>query len=258
MGSKLRAAIVERSFLDDARRAEMFALMSLCYERLDAQRFAADLAGKQRIIILIEKSTDRLVGFSTLRVDEETIDGRPALVVFSGDTVVHPDHWGAKTLQRCFLLFVLRLWLTHPRRRVFWLLVSKGYKTYLLLANYAGDSMPRYDVAPAPEVEAFLHDVALRRWPEAYVPAQGVLRWQGSHDRVKPQVAPIHDDLMQNPHIAFFARKNPGYVHGDELVCLAEARIDTLWRALLHLALVRLRGKPRPASRALAGTAASL
>jgi hypothetical protein len=35
-------------------------------------------------------------------------------------------------------------------------------------------------------------------------------------------VAMVEPDEAARPDVAFFLRSNPGYVHGDELVCLTE------------------------------------
>lgn len=241
MRRKVTAHFVQVGSIDDAVREQMFGLMSLCYDSVEPERFRADLSAKSAVILLRDRRTRAVVGFSTVRVDEERIGGRRALVVFSGDTVVRPDYWGAKQLQVRFLRYVAWLWLTHPRHRVFWLLLSKGYKTYLLLANYAAGSFPRYDGEATPALSRFLHHLAARRWPEAWVAEQGVLRWGAARDRVKPQVAPIDDELLRNPHVAFFVERNPGYRDGDELVCLAEARVRSLCFATVHLLSVRAR-----------------
>ena len=239
MRRQVTAKIVERRSIGPELRGQMFGLMAHCYDGLDPARFAADLDDKQRVILLRERATRELVGFSTVRVDDEQIDGRKALVVFSGDTVILPEFWGVKELQLCFVRHIAWLALTHPRHRVFWLLVSKGYKTYLMIANYVPDSVPRYDAAGAGPLSRFLDGLAARRWPGAWVPELGVLRWGSRHDRVKAHVASIGDELLDNPHVAYFVARNPGYVDGDELVCLAEAKVRTLITAAVHM----LRGR---------------
>jgi hypothetical protein len=49
-------------------------------------------------------------------------------------------------------------------------------------------------------------------------------------------VSPISDELQaSDPDVAFFVERNPGYVHGDELACLAKMRyadmVTTMWKA---------------------------
>jgi hypothetical protein len=37
--------------------------------------------------------------------------------------------------------------------------------------------------------------------------------------------------MPKNPHKNFFFKKNPGYIHGDELVCLTEIDEDNFTAA---------------------------
>ena len=91
MMSPLKGSTVRRESLTEAQRAQMLALMQLCYAGVSPERFAQDLDGKQYVILLHARRGAELVGFSTLRVSEERAAGRVVEVVYSGDTVIHPD-----------------------------------------------------------------------------------------------------------------------------------------------------------------------
>ena len=43
---------------------------------------------------------------------------------------------------------------------------------------------------------------------------------QGRDGHLKQGVAPVDQDALAEDDIRFFVTKNPGYVEGDELVCL--------------------------------------
>jgi hypothetical protein len=241
MFSALKGVTVARESLTESRRAQMLALMQVCYAGVSAERFARDLAEKQYVILLSARRTGELVGFSTLRVAEEQVEGRAVEVVFSGDTVIHPDYWGQKELQVRFVRFVFARKLRRPLRPVLWMLLSGGYKTYLLAVNHFPRTVPRHDWEAPPERASFLRALATRWFGEQYDPARGTLRFAGSHYRVRDGVAPIDREAAAHPHIAFFARHNPGHVEGEELVCLAEIRVWDLIRALSELSLKQVR-----------------
>ena len=57
-----------------------------------------------------------------------------------------------------------------------------------------------------------------------YHPEQGVAVLDRQLDRVKGGLANITPEQLQNAHITHFVHLNPGYEHGDELVCLAHIR----------------------------------
>ena len=151
--SALRHVLRSRASLSDAEQARMLSLMQLCYDNVDPTRFVADLANKRDVIVLVD-GDGTIMGFSTVRIAEEMLEGRRVDILFSGDTVIHPDCWGAKALQWGFLAYTLRHKLRRPWRPLYWLLLSKGYKTYLLLTNNFPTAFPRRGhAAPAPLIE---------------------------------------------------------------------------------------------------------
>jgi hypothetical protein len=241
MLSALKGATVACESLTESQRAQMLALMQVCYAGVSAERFTRDLAEKQYVILLSAGRTGELVGFSTLRVAEEWVEGQQVEVVFSGDTVIHPDYWGQKELQVRFGAFMLARKLRRPLRPLLWMLLSGGYKTYLLAVNHFPRTVPRHDWEAPAERVSFLRTLATRWFGEQYDAARGTLRFAGSHYRVRDGVSPIDREAAAHPHIAFFARHNPGHVEGEELVCLAEIRVWDLMRALSGLTLKQLR-----------------
>ena len=53
--------------------------------------------------------------------------------------------WGYGGLQMAFAKHLLLAKIRTPGRRVYWFLISKGYKTYLLLARTFLGFLPRRD-----------------------------------------------------------------------------------------------------------------
>lgn len=245
MLSALKGAIVRREALTESQRAQMLALMQLCYAGVSAERFAADLAEKQYVILLSARRTGELVGFSTLRVAEDRLGGRPVELVYSGDTVIHPDHWGQKELQVQFARFTTWRKLRRPLRPLLWVLLSAGYKTYLLAVNNFPLTLPRRDWQPPAERIHFLRELATRWFGHQYDAERGTLRFDGAHYRVRDGIAPIDRAAASHPHIAFFAQCNPRHGDGEELVCLTEIRLRDLARAVGRILVKQVRGVTR-------------
>lgn len=250
--SRLTHALRRRQDLDERSRARMLELMKLCYDNVDEARFFADLDHKQHVIVLVDDAGE-VQGFSTIRCAAETVDGRPVDLLFSGDTVIHPDHWGAKALQRGFIAFALRHKLRHPLRPLYWLLLSKGYKTYLLLTNNFPSAFPRPGYEPPPAVRALRDRVAAAWWGREYDPTTSILHFEVPRDRVRTGVAPIDPETRERSDVAFFLEKNPRWAEGDELVCMAEIDFGLPFR----FAFKQLRrGRGRGGSSALPSPAA--
>jgi hypothetical protein len=245
MLSPLKGAIARREELSESQRAQMLALMQLCYAGVSAERFMLDLEEKQYVILLSLRRTGELVGFSTLRVAEDRMGGRPVELVYSGDTVIHPDHWGQKELQVQFARFTAWRRLRRPLRPLLWLLLSGGYKTYLLSVNNFPRTIPRHDWDAPEERVTFMRELASRWFGLQYDAERGVLRFEQQHYRVRDGVAPIDRAAAAHPHIAFFASCNPGHVNGEELVCLTEVRLRDLARSVGRILVKQVMGVTR-------------
>lgn len=245
MRSVLTGSTVLRETLDAPQRQQMLALMQRCYAGVDAQRFERDLDQKQYVILLRARHTGELAGFSTLQVAQEFLGTQQTEIVFTGDTVIDPDYWGNKELQRQFSRFLLNRKLKRLFKPVHWLLLSAGYKTYLLAVNYFPRTHPRHNWTAPEDLRSSLDALVLRWFGEQYRPSMGTLRFANEHYRVREGLSPIDRESGAHPDIAFFAQKNPGHIVGEELVCLSEVRLWDLSRAVLRITknhlFVRLR-----------------
>lgn len=221
---RLTARITRVSSLDAALRDAAFELFSESYAGSNRERFELDLAEKQLVILLTDSATGALKGFSTVHVRV----GPKATVVFSGDTVVDREYWGQKQLQTAFAKVLLTVKLRAPLRPLYWFLISKGWRTYLLLANGFARAVPRCDRPDDPILREALDALATDRFGAQYDPATGIIRYETEHERVREGLAPVPPALRQHPHVRFFLHRNPGHAQGDELACLAEVRFVDL------------------------------
>ena len=82
------AKTVSAASIDLSSRKIMYGLMQQYYECMDWERFNKDLDDKDDVILLMDKETSTIKGFSTLKNVEIKTGRRKAFGVFSGDTVV--------------------------------------------------------------------------------------------------------------------------------------------------------------------------
>jgi uncharacterized membrane protein len=238
--------------LDARTRDAAFALFAHAYENVSRERFERDLAGKQHVILLRDGESGALRGFSTVCVRDVVTTGGTMTVVFSGDTVIDRAYWGQKQLQLAFARLMVSLKLRAPLRPLSWFLLSKGYRTYLLLANAFPHSVPRAGVPDDVRLRGVLDDLATERFGAQYDRTAGVVRYDDPHERVREGLAPVTAAVLANPHVRFFVKRNPEHAAGVELACLADVRLVDLARAILRFvtvgALRRLRD-PRSVGR---------
>ena len=239
---RLRASTVAPSALDRATRDAAFALFRAHYDGAERARFERDLDEKQRVILLRDRATGALRGFSTVLHRSIRVGGRTATMVFSGDTVIDRSCWGQTALHSAFAAMLFRLKLRHPLRPLYWFLISKGWRTYLLMANYFPRAVPRWDRAEPPELRAALDALAAERFGAEYDAAAGVVRYATAHERVRDGLVPLDGAVLANPHVRFFVERNPGHARGEELACLAEVRLRDIPRIAGRIARKRLAG----------------
>jgi hypothetical protein len=240
MKNKLVARVVSAESLTPDVLEDAFALFRDAYADADRERFQGDLAEKQLIILLRDRESGALKGFSTVLV-QSMDDPAKATIIFSGDTVIHRDYWGQKQLQIAFTRILLSLKLRSPLRPLYWFLISKGYRTYMLLANAFPRAVPRYDGSEDARLRATLDALATARFGSQYQRGNGIVRYALPHERVRDGVAPITQRHLDNPHVRFFVERNPGHGQGDELACLAEVRLVDLIRVGARIALTLTR-----------------
>jgi hypothetical protein len=238
---RLAGRTIPVAALDAPTRDAAFALFRGAYENTSRERFDHDLAEKQHIILLYERTTGALKGFSTVLVRQIASPHGAATVVFSGDTVIDPEYWGQKQLQLAFARLTVAIKLRAPWRPLYWFLVSKGYRTYLLLANAFPHAVPRVGSAPHPALRAMLDELATERFGAQYDRTLGVVRYATPHERVRDDIAPVTPAALANEHVRFFVERNPEHAAGVELACLAEIRMVDVARAVRRIASARAR-----------------
>ena len=230
--ARLHGRVVARESLDAGTRDAMFSLLAAHFVGVDRTTFERDLADKS-CAILLEDDAGTLRGFSTMVLYESRAAGTPVSVVYSGDTIVDRAWWGSPALARTWVRAVRQLAPDSEPRDVYWLLLTSGFRTYRFLPVFFREFYPRFDAATPPRDAALLDALAGERFGPQYDARSGVVRF------VHPQILapdlvtlPRHRMTRKNtehgpvpdPHIAFFLERNPGFVRGDELVCLT--RID--------------------------------
>lgn len=209
----------------------MYHLFAAHYDCTDAASFASDLAEKSHVILFHDGA--HLCGFSTLTLLALEPNGStPACsILFSGDTIITPDYWGEQALALAFCRFVGGLKAAQPAVPLYWLLISKGYRTYRYLHLFARHYWPHPPISQVAadaattatddtQLELILHRAASQKFGTAWDRATGLIRFPQSHGQLRPDLAQVRAHLREHADIAFFLEKNPRYAQGEELACI--------------------------------------
>jgi len=243
----VKGAIVRRAGIDAATRAAMYALFASQFSGVSRDEFLRDLAEKNWVLLLRGEHGE-LAGFSSLHVYRTVVGERELTVVYSGDTVVDVRTWSDSALSYYWMGAIDFLQRFYDTDRLYWFLLVSGYRTYRFLPVYSEFFYPRYDRPTPPEVQETMDALALARFGDRYDPATGIVRLRAPA-RLKGELSGIPEHRLGDPHVAFFAERNPGHEHGDELVCfsiLAEDKLTRLgkrmWRKGRNLMAERVSG----------------
>lgn len=203
----------------EEERASMYRLMSEFYDDTDESVFLRDFMDKDYCLALYHEQKG-IVGFTTQKLMAVEAGGKTVHGIFSGDTIIHKEHWGDLELFKTWADF----WFDHARQydEFYWFLICKGYKTYRMLPVFFAEFYPNYRM-PTPEYEQSIIDAyAAKLYGGEYNRKNGVIEYRGVKDKLKQGVADVGSREMKNKDIAFFCQANPGHTKGNDLACLAK------------------------------------
>ncbi len=225
--NRLRTELCAPADLSPGTRNEMFALFSRAYVATDRRRFRADLDAK-RDVLMLRDGLGRVAGFTTLAVFDDLHEGRPIRVVFSGDTLVDPAYWGSNALSFAWIRHVAAIKAEQPEIPLYWLLISKGFRTYRYLSTFANHYVPRRSGPEDATLEALRDRLAVRLFGASYDIGRGVVTHDPPRDRLATALAALPKTGRAAAEARFFAERNPGYLRGEELVCLCALEAENM------------------------------
>lgn len=214
--------VVAAPGLSEPVRRELHTLFSRHYENVSWELFSADFAEKDFVILLRRGPRGPVAGFSTQKVLRCETAGHEMRVLFSGDTVIDKEAWGEQGLVRAWCRLAGAVKAQRPDTPLYWLLICKGYRTYLYLPLFFHDYWPRHERPTPPKAQALLDAFAQAKFGRAYSPKTGLLRFKEAKGNLTPELAEVPAGRRDDPRVKFFLERNPGYAKGDELVCLTE------------------------------------
>ncbi|HEX5355751.1 MAG TPA: hypothetical protein VFW93_06020 [Aquabacterium sp.] len=218
---------------------QMYDIYASYYENTSLDIFLNDLSKKSGVILVTRKSDDKIVGFSTQTFFDIKVDGKRVRGIFSGDTIIEQAYWGNNALANTFYRRLIIERIKRPFTPFYWFLISKGYKTYLLMTNNFYNYYPKVDGNRGDRNERY-HNITQAYcealFPEAFDKEAMLLDFGQEYVRLKGDVADITPELKAaNPHIAFFEKVNPTWRRGTEVPCLAACDYESLFRSIVDV-----------------------
>lgn len=212
--------VLYASDFDDVLLDRAFSIYQMCYSPTEKAVFESDFRAKT-FAVLIRKNGS-LVGFSTAEVLTIASGAR---VIFSGDTVTHPEHRGTQALPAAWLHHSGKIWAEAPDVPLFWMLITKGHRTFRYLPAFSREYQPSPDWQMDPSSKAIMDELAFSKFGGRYDPHSGIIE---ADEALPTRVSEAVTARSNNRYAVFFERCNPGFDQGDELVTLCQLAPDKL------------------------------
>ena len=221
--AETRSVLLARAEVSKGLKREMFELLRRHFDGVEEGQFTRDLEGKNWVLLLLRE--DRVVGFSTFAAYESCFRGETITVLYSGDTIVAQEAWNSSALARGWISAVRKIRDQKPLQRCLWLLLTSGFRTYRFLPVFWRSFYPSIDKPVNPP--ALLKHLAQERFGAEYLRREGIVRFVRPQ-RLSGNLKEIPEGRQRDPHVDFFLKTNPGWIEGDELVCLTEISDENL------------------------------
>lgn len=195
--------------------------------------FDRDFSEKEYVMLLTIE--DQIVGFSTLMFIDVEVGGQQKKLIFSGDTTVlreYRESFGFAVEMAKFFIKAIDLF---PSLEIYYVLISKGYRTYRILPFYFTHFVPCYQRPITGTEQAIITAFGQKKYPLHYKADRGLIVFDGATQRLKIGSLDAERPLKSNPHTDFFFEKNPNYLLGDELICIAKICSENFTSAILRL-----------------------
>jgi hypothetical protein len=217
----MNGRLARREELGPPERAEMFALLASHFEGVLPDVFDRDLDEKNWVLLFTDGG--RLKGFTTFLAYDTVHQGEPLSVVCSGDTIMSREGWNTSALPRSWIAAVRSIQELQfvPGRRLYWLLLTSGFRTYRLLPVFWREFYPRHDAATPEPVRLLMGHLARERFGPCFDAERGVVTFPFPQ-MLRGALRDVSAGRLSDPHVAFFLERNPGWPGGDELVCVTE------------------------------------
>lgn len=230
MFSKTRAV---QSF-SQKEHIELYNLMQLEFIGVTWDHFIKDFNEKQHVMVLINES-GKVVGFSTLMEIDLNLGGKMIKIIFSGDTTVMQEYRDSFGFAVELSNFFTRAVVLYPTHEIYYVLISKGWRTYRVLPFFFKEFIPCYNREISKYEKSIMNLFGYKKYPNNYIGTTGLLCFKENVQRLKPECSDAMIPPRNNPHVDFFFQKNPHYLDGTELVCIARVAYCNFTQAITRL-----------------------
>ncbi len=219
--------------ISPSEKQQMYSILSKYFLGTSFKEFEHDLSQKE-IAIFIKKE-GKIMGFSTLVCSTVEVNGNETPVIFSGDTIVEQEHRNSAGLG-----IEVANYFDRVRKRynntVYYLLSTKGWRTYKVLPFFFNAYYPRANYEIPPQIREVRDAFCRAKYGESYDAKKGLIIAKGDPQRLRSEnLTDASYPERESEDIAFFFEQNPDYLEGTELVCIASIDEENITKRFKRL-----------------------
>ena len=230
----LKAKVLPVADLDSKLKDKMYEIYEEYYGGTSQVLFHEDLKNKN-FCILIFNQLNQLVGFSSLLIFKTSLRGERFGIVYSGDTIIKHEYWGSNILVKSWLALIGAIHRQNNTISWFWLLLVKGHRTYRYLNLFFKEFYPRPEACIPIDWKKKRDLIAKKMFGEYFDERKGIIKFPETKGFLKEEWAGLNPKTENHSEVKFFQNQNPGFSHGDELVCFCEISENNFKKRALEI-----------------------
>lgn len=211
--------LIKKSELREQDITEMYQLMDSFYENINPKEFLRTLAEKD-YVLLARNSYGAIKAFTTMQIF--SVPGRKpkAQGIFMGDIISHQKfRWERNLIWEALVRFE-QIPSRYQERYVF--LTCKDYWTYCAFQKSFTRYYPNENQDTPVYMKKLMNAFGEYYYHGEYEAASGIIKHRCFPRKIKESRIKMREGTMKEEENMFFLLRNPGFIDGDGLVCIAE------------------------------------
>ena len=228
---KLSSCVVDVKEINETILDRMYKLMCSAYHGTSRDKITKDLSNKQYVLLLSDENKI-LQGFTTMQIFDSIFRNKTVKIIYSGDTIINKEARGDLELMRAWWKFACSIQNKFPQQDIYWMLISKGWRTYKFFPLFFKEFYPSKEMKTPQEFQDFIDRLGTFKFPDEYQNGIVIPKFPDFLIDAQNDVPFYKQD---DADIQFFLKQNPGFIKGNELVCVTHLSPDNLTKTGVRL-----------------------
>lgn len=212
--AKIKVSIVGNE-LNPALKEEMWEVYSKYYDYSKA--YFMERMEKNNFFSLYTVE-EKIIGFTGLRINRTTINGKKRLLFYFGQTIIDADYRGNSLIPTTGAKLCLMYLPEILRSKTYFWADCLTYKAYLVITKTLENGYPSYKNNQAGDEKDVVDYIGRTHYGNTYCPQTGTVRKDNLV--VNDTNTQIPFKYRQDPDINFYVKANPLYIEGHGLIAL--------------------------------------